>query len=72
MQSSAPTKCHALEGAPTFRTCHLAIKRHTFAVDSGLQETKVQWLRQQPKELFADTPTSAPVELLLNTSGDYF
>jgi hypothetical protein len=72
MQSSGTTKCHAVEGAPTFWTCHLAIKQHTFAVDSGVQESKVQWSRQQPKDFFADTPTSAPVELLLNTSGDYF
>jgi len=71
MQSSGPTKCHGVEGAPTFWTCHLAIKQHTFAVESGVQESKVQWLRQRPKEMFADMPTSVPVELLLNTSGDF-
>jgi hypothetical protein len=37
MQSSGPTKCHALEGAPACWTCQLAIKQHTFAVESGVQ-----------------------------------
>lgn len=41
---------HAVEGTPTFWTCHLAIKWHTFAVDNGVQESKVvveaaaQWI----------------------------
>jgi len=42
MQSLAPTKYHTVEGAPTFWTCHLAIKWHTCAVNRGVQENKVQ------------------------------
>ena len=42
MQSSGPTKYHAVERAPNLWTCHLAIKRHTCAVDNCVQESKVQ------------------------------
>jgi hypothetical protein len=70
MQSSRQTKCHAVEGAPAYQTCHLAIKENTFVVDNGDQESRVQWFRQQPKKFLADMPTSAPA-VLLYASGDY-
>jgi hypothetical protein len=70
MQSSGPTKCHAVEGVPACQMCHLAIKENTFVVDNGVQESRVQWFKQQPKEFLADMPTSTPA-VLLNASGDY-